>query len=199
MKRIPPPSKRRLIALSKLLEQFSEEKITSQKIEELTGWKETTVRKDISYLKPGIFFHGGYTTSALKESIQQELCLLPEKKLNCCIVGLGKIGESLLERSLFDKSPFSLAAAFDPNQNRLDLIKTDVPLFATIDLEQKIRQLSIEYAILAVSDDKAVFMAERLHSYGIKGILNYTNKVLPAHGETKIIQCSPSFLLENLL
>ena len=108
------------------------------------------------------------------------------EKHRCCIVGLGKLGEALLESSVFKGSDFELVAGFDTNFNKIEIMKSEIPLFATLDLERKIRSLKIEYAILAVPDEKAQFMADRLVSYGIKGIVNYTNIVLSLPKEIRV-------------
>ncbi len=205
MKQISTSARKRLIILAQLLKQLdnknngsSKEKITSPEIAGLTGWTEATIRRDISLLELHSGVSNGYSIKKLGESINQVLNLSSEIR-NVCIVGLGTLGAGLLETSLFDNSSFKLTAAFDTNQNRLDMMKTEIPLFPTLDLETKIRQLKIEYAILAVADEKSQFMADRLVKYGIRGILNYTNTILTLPPQVKLLNCGPGFMLTNLL
>lgn len=199
MKTISKPAHQRLITLSKLLQQQTAEKITSVEIARLTGWTDATIRRDISLLELHSGVSNGYKVNELNEAICQALNLSSEAVHNVCIVGLGSLGSGLLETSLFEKSSFKLTAAFDTNQNRLDMMKADIPLYPTLDLESKIRHLKIEYAILAVTDEKAQFMADRLVKYGIKGIINYTNTILTLPPEITLLNASPVFLLENLI
>lgn len=199
MKTISSPAKKRLIELAQLLSQITEQRITSIKISQLTGWTDATIRKDISLLELHTGVSNGYSVKELRQAICEALNIdAGIKKNNCCIVGLGSLGQGLLESQIFENSPFELTAAFDTNQNRLDLIKSNIPLFPTLDLEIKIRQLKIDYAILAVAEEKAQFLADRLVKYGIKGIINYTNTVLTLPQDIKVINASPAFLLQLL-
>lgn len=180
MKKIPAPSKKRLITLAQLLSQQNKAKITSTELSALTGWTEATIRRDISLLELHNGVSNGYDTKILQKAIcdlYQISSGLTEKH-RCCIVGLGKLGEALLEDSNFEGSAFELVAGFDTNLNKIEIMKSNIPLFATLDLERKIRSLKIEYAILSVPDNKAQFMTDRLVSYGIKGIVNYTHTVI---------------------
>lgn len=180
MKKIPAPSKKRLITLAQLLSQQDKAKITSTELSALTGWTEATIRRDISLLELHNGVSNGYDTKILQKAIcdlYQISSGLTEKH-RCCIVGLGKLGEALLEDSNFEGSAFELVAGFDTNLNKIEIMKSNIPLFATLDLERKIRSLKIEYAILSVPDNKAQFMTDRLVSYGIKGIVNYTHTVI---------------------
>ncbi|MGI5070964.1 CoA-binding protein [Treponema pectinovorum] len=199
MKEISENSKKRLLILSRLLSQQTQTRLTSLKIAELTGWSDTTIRKDLSLLGLHFGVSNGYDVKSLKQGIDSALGFnLPLIKQNVCIVGLSEIGQALLNPIFFGKTPFSLVAGFDTNQNRLDLIKTKIPLFPTLDLETKIRQLNINFALLAVADEKAQFMAERLVNYGIKAIINYTNTVLSLPKNIKLTNASPSALLSKI-
>ncbi len=188
MKKIPAPSKKRLLTIARLLSQQEKSKITSVELSELTGWGEATIRRDISLLELHNGVSNGYDIKILHDAIFEAFQGTGEnnEKHRCCIVGLGKLGEALLESSVFKGSSFELVAGFDTNFNKIEIMKSEIPLFATLDLETKIRQLKIEYAVLAVPDQKAQFMADRLVSYGIKGIVNYTNTVLSVPKGVKV-------------
>ncbi|WP_296329309.1 redox-sensing transcriptional repressor Rex [uncultured Treponema sp.] len=188
MKKMPNPSKKRLVILARILSQQGKKKVTSVDLSALTGWSEATIRRDISILELHQGASNGYDAGLLREAIcaALDINLADSEKHRCCIVGLGKLGEALLESSVFKGSDFELVAGFDTNFNKIEIMKSEIPLFATLDLERKIRSLKIEYAILAVPDEKAQFMADRLVSYGIKGIVNYTNIVLSLPKEIRV-------------
>lgn len=185
---MPNPSKKRLVILARILSQQGKKKVTSVDLSALTGWSEATIRRDISILELHRGASNGYDAGLLREAIcaALDINLADSEKHRCCIVGLGKLGEALLESSVFKGSDFELVAGFDTNFNKIEIMKSEIPLFATLDLERKIRSLKIEYAILAVPDEKAQFMADRLVSYGIKGIVNYTNIVLSLPKEIRV-------------
>ncbi len=201
MKKIPAPSKKRLVSLTRILSQQKKSRITSSELSALTGWGEATIRRDISLLEIYNGVSNGYDTVKLKESICSALKIsVPdEEKHHCCIIGLGKLGAALLESAVFDGSSFELVAGFDTNVNKIEIMKSSIPLFPTLDLEKKIRSLRIEYALLAVPDDKAQYMAERLVSYGIKGIVNYTNTVLSLPQKIPVQHVNTAMILTEMI
>ena len=201
MKKIPAPSKKRLLLLSQLLSQQEKKRITSTELSILTGWGEATIRRDISLLELHNGVSNGYDRTVLINAIRStfDLNSKQEGKHRCCIVGLGKLGEALLEDSNFEGSAFELVAGFDTNLNKIEIMKSTIPLFATLDLEKKIRSLHIEYAVLAVPEKKAQFMAERLADSGIKGIVNYTNVVLSLKKSIKIENVNTAIVLTEMV
>ncbi len=77
MKDIPLPTKRRLVLLERLLSGYKEKNITSQKIQELTGWTSAVVRRDISALKLNCGATNGYKVEELKSHLEK---MFGEKK-----------------------------------------------------------------------------------------------------------------------
>ena len=201
MKNMPNPSKKRLVILARILSQMEQKKVTSVELSSLTGWNETTIRRDISILELHNGVSNGYEVKILHDAICAALNIKEsaDQKHRCCIVGLGKLGEALLESSVFKGSNFELVAGFDSNVNKIEIMKASVPLFPTLDLERKIRSLKIEYAVLAVPDEKARFMADRLVSYGVKGIVNYTNVVLTLPKEVKVEHVNTVVVLTGMV
>lgn len=201
MKNMPNPSKKRLVILAGILSQMEQKKVTSVELSSLTGWSEATIRRDISILELHNGVSNGYEVKILHDAICAALNIKEsaDQKHRCCIVGLGKLGEALLESSAFKGSNFELVAGFDSNVNKIEIMKASVPLFPTLDLERKIRSLKIEYAVLAVPDEKARFMADRLVSYGVKGIVNYTNVVLTLPKEVKVEHVNTVVVLTGMV
>ncbi|WP_191018088.1 redox-sensing transcriptional repressor Rex [Treponema zioleckii] len=203
MKSIPSPSKRRLVTLSQLLAQTESKngKITSVEISQKTGWSDATVRRDISLLELHSGKSNGYYIEELRSAICEKLNIsAPKNTLHkCCIVGLGKIGEALLEKSIYEKSNFKLSAGFDPSMNKIEILKTHIPLYSTAELETVMKLEHLEFAILAVPDEKAQSTAEKLAAIGIKGIVNYTNVILSLPENVVVENANPLTALTNLL
>ena len=177
MKEIPRPSKRRLVLLKRLLSEYEEKTITSQKIESLTGWSAAVVRRDIYLLNIHCGASNGYKVCELKASLD-ELMDSDSQEQKCCIVGLGRMGQALLDNTELQSSPFRIVAGFDSNVNRTEVLRSVFPLHPTTILESVIQSEKIEYAILSVEKEEAQPIATRLSSCGIKGIVNYTPCVL---------------------
>lgn len=181
MKQIPIPSRRRLVTLSQILQQLEKNgaRVTSSEISALTGWSDATIRRDISLLCVHSGRSNGYEVAALREAIAASLDIRAGNGgKRCCIVGLGPLGSSLLSGTAFSGSAFSLAAAFDTSMNRIELLDSDIPLYLTTELKTVIPAKGITLAVLCVPDQIAQEMADRLVSFGIRGIVNYTNTIL---------------------
>lgn len=197
---LPQRTKERLIILERLIIQQEEKNITSKKLSALTGWSEDTIRRDILHLNMKAGSKSGYSIVELKSAIDSALGIdSSRQKHNVCIVGLDKLGSALLDDSFFEGSPFALVAGFDTNVNRIEMMKSSFPLFATLDLEIKVPSMKIEYAVLTVSDDRAQQIADRLVSAGIKGIVNYTSTVLVLPPDVRIQNANVVNSLTNLL
>ena len=190
MKKIPEPSRKRLIQLSQLLSQVKQERITSQEIQNLTRWSAAVIRRDISLLELARSSSSGYQCQILRNAILDALNIArTAEQKKCCIVGLGQLGTALLETQALKGTNFVLAAGFDSNANRTEILKSEIPLYSTLELESVIAAKEIEYAILAVPDSAADETAQRLERCGIRGIVNYTGTILST---------SPSVAVENV-
>ena len=190
MEQIPAPAKERLLYLMRLLENIgNKETITSARIEALTGWASHTIRKDISFLgatapcsgeapsshadswsgRPGS--SGGYDPVALVSLIKKALGL--DRRRLFCIVGLGRLGSAYLKLPELIGAEFELAAGFDTNVNRTEILASPVPLYPAYKMGEVISRFGIGLALLCVPPEAAQIAAERLAAAGIRGILNF--------------------------
>ncbi|MDR2471700.1 MAG: redox-sensing transcriptional repressor Rex [Treponema sp.] len=169
---IPEPAKERLLCLMRLLERHDGPLITSTEAEALSGWSSHTIRKDISYLGGDCGGSpGGYVPASLIAAIQKALGL--ERRRRLCVVGLGRLGSALLNFSALESGEFELIAGFDTNVNRVEILKSPVPLYPAYKMPELIRRLAVEAALLCVPVGAAQGAAEKLAESGIRGILNF--------------------------
>ena len=186
--------------LSALLTSYKGEKITSIQMQKMTGIDRALIRKDISLagFKGGV--SNGYKASELQDAIRAALKLpLPGQKRFCCIAGLGKLGAALMQSGIFDESPFKIVAGFDSRVNRTEVLSADFPLYPAAKMETVIPESKIEFAILAVEDDQARLMAERLATSGVKGIVNFTGQILEVPAGVVVENVSPLLALNNIV
>ena len=181
MEQIPGPSKERLLFLMRLLEHSSEDAITSARIEALSGWASHTIRKDISFLEAAsegqtIGSSGGYDPASLAALIKKALGL--ERRRKFCVVGLGRLGSAYLNVRELEDSEFELAAGFDINVNRTEILASPVPLYPAYKMGEVISRFGIEIALLCVPAEAAQSSAEKLAAAGILGILNFAPAAL---------------------
>jgi redox-sensing transcriptional repressor len=182
MNHIPEPAKERLLYLLRFLEKNRNESsglVTSAMVEELTGWHRETIRKDISWLGTGgetAGSSGGYDPAFLIPAIRKALGL--DRVRRFCIVGLGRLGSAYLDRPFVPgpdgmEEEFELAAGFDTNVNRVEILKSSVPLYPAYKMGEVIARFGIEIALLCVPAAAARGAAEKLAAAGIRGIINF--------------------------
>jgi len=176
MASLPEPSVERLLQLTRVLENFERDTVSSSEIEGRTGWSSHTIRKDISYLA-GEFSSGvGYEVKALQEAIRRALGLDIHRK--ACVVGLGRLGSAYLNFPAFAEEGFELVAGFDASVNRVEILKSPVTLYPAYKMAEVISRFKLELALLCVPAASAQSAAERLIGAGIKGIVNFAPVVL---------------------
>ncbi|MDR0304486.1 MAG: redox-sensing transcriptional repressor Rex [Chitinispirillales bacterium] len=180
---IPNASIERLSMIYNLLEQLEIigdngemiSHISSGRIGEIIGIPPHTIRKDINFLSDVGRLGKGYPIKGLRTLIAEKLCLTKRK---AAIVGLGKIGSAILEHERFFSAGVEIAAGFDSDINRIDIIKTKIPLFASREITEVIQNKNIEIAFLTSSPESAKVCFERLEAGGVKAILNFTPTIL---------------------
>jgi redox-sensing transcriptional repressor len=164
----------------RILESAGDEPLTSAQIEGLTGWSSNTIRKDISCLggaaPDGVHdkVHGscnGYAPAVLVPAIRKALEL--DRRRKFCVVGLGRLGSAYLNFRDFELGEFDLAAGFDTNVNRVEILNSPAPLYPAYKMAEVITRFGIEMALLCVPAEAAQAAAEKLAAAGIRGILNF--------------------------
>jgi redox-sensing transcriptional repressor len=181
MEQIPGPAKERLLHLLRILEHGAALPVTSAGIEALTGWPGNTIRKDISYLGgdgggEALASSAGYVPELLLPAIKKALGL--EKRRKFCVTGLGRLGSAYLNMGAPELGEFELAAGFDTNVNRTEILKSPVPLYPAYKMGEVIGRFGIEIALLCVPADAAQTAAEKLAAAGIRGIVNFAPAAL---------------------
>jgi redox-sensing transcriptional repressor len=186
MEQIPEPAKERLLALMRILEKSGGKPVTSGELEALTGWSSHTIRKDISFLgtdgpggeAPGrkVGTNCGYSPETLIPVIGAALGL--DRRRRFCVAGLGRLGSAYLNFQSLELGEFELAAGFDSNVNRVEILKSPVPLYPAYKIPEVVSRFAIEIALLCVPGGAAQACAEKLTAAGIRGIVNFAPVVL---------------------
>ena len=181
---LPPATRKRLVQLEELLKSWRGEKITSAKICELTGWKDSLVRHDLWLIRnEARGWKNGYNTADLLAEVQ---AINKSERQNVCIVGLGRLGAALLDDTLVEGSQFVIKAGFDSNVNRVEILRSTFPLYPAAEMNWVIKQEKITLAVLAVAEKDAQSMCDKLIASGVKGIVNMTRTVLKVPDGIKI-------------
>ena len=149
--------------------------ISSNKIGELIGVAPHTIRKDINFLGDVGQLGKGYSLKQLRNLIGKKLGL---QKRSAAIVGLGKVGMTLMEYKRFFSADIEIVAGFDSDVNRIDTIKTKIPLYPSREISEVVKKKNIDIAFLTCSPEAANVCFDRLKQGGIKAIVNFTPSIL---------------------
>ena len=182
---LPEVTRKRMLTLQNLLQNWQGEKITSVQISEITGWKDSLIRHDLWLLGYNKGISNGYLKDDLQEAISLALGFESEQK-NCCIVGLNRLGAALLDDATTEGSVFKIKAGFDSNVNRVEILRSTFPLYPATEMNWVIKKENIRLAILTVADKDAQVMCDRLVKAGITGIVNMTRAVLKVPDGIKV-------------
>jgi redox-sensing transcriptional repressor len=175
MEDIGEAAKERLLQFLSLLENHSFESrhlpITPALIGQLTGWPQEPICRDISSLGSVASGDGSYEPELLQSLIKKALGLDRRRKM--CVMGLGRLGSAFLHALPPGLGEFELAAGFDSNVNRVEILNASVPLYPAYKFAEVAGRFRIEIALLCVPPETAQAAAEQCARAGIKGILNF--------------------------
>lgn len=198
MKTLPSATRKRLVLLIELLQQWKKVRITSIELSQILGCKDSLIRSDFRFIKTAKGAKNGYDVQVLKSSISEILCSEFPSERNCCVVGLGRLGAALLDNSIFEGSSFKICAGFDSSVNRVEMLRSTFELFPANRIETVCVQKKVQYAFLCCPDVEVEKMVQRLVNAGIKGIVNYTTAVFPVPPTVKVQNVSPITALMNM-
>jgi len=128
----------------------------------------------------------GYNVGSLREEVADILGM--GQKHTAVILGVGNLGRALLENFHFDRSGFTLSAAFDVDPTLIGKVVSGVTVYAAGELDRYLQKHSVSVGVLTVPRPAAVPMAERLAEGGVKGIWNFTNAELDVGGMGVIVE-----------
>lgn len=176
---LPLPSIKRICRVYELLSELqraNRPSVSSAEIGHHLQIKAHTVRKDINLLGEIGPSRSGYPVENLMNLIQERLHLSEKKGL--CVVGLGPVGQTFLRYYDFLKDSYPLLAGFDHSINRLETIKTDIPLYPFHAITEIIQANNISLAILTTVRELAQKTTDRLVRGGVRGIINLTGTLV---------------------
>lgn len=177
------PTVRRLPAYLHILRQLarSDEKfVSSAFLAEKLNIEPILVRKDFELTRVAGTPRIGYSINELIASIEEFLGW--GEDLDAILVGVGRLGASILGyRELMDFR-LRILAGFDKDPEKVGKTVHGVPVFDVSRLEELLGRLRARLAILTVPSADAQKITDVLVSAGIRGIWNYTseNIVVPA-------------------
>ena len=147
-------------------------KISSRALAEYMGLTASQIRQDFNWFG-GFGQQGyGYNVDTLMEKIAEIIGV--DRTHKAVMLGVGNIGQALIQNFNFAKCGFELIGAFDLGRPDGTFVE-DILVMHPDKLEEFAEKNPFDIAILALPKSAAVEMADRLVKIGVKGIWNFVN------------------------
>lgn len=156
----------------RFLQNAGKKRISSTELSDAVKVDSATIRRDFSYFgalgKRGYGYDVDYLLDFFSKTLNQD------RLTTVGLIGVGKLGNALLNYNFRKNSNTRVGAAFDVNEEIVGKILSGVPVYSMDELEEQIEAQDIEIVILTVPQETALDVVDRLVKVGIKGILNFT-------------------------
>lgn len=157
-------------------EQEGQDTISATRLAELTGVHMTQVRKDIALTGVVGIPKVGHKIKDLIESI--ESCLNWKDLSSAFLVGVGRLGSSLLGYSELKRKGLNIIAGFDSDPAVAGTLVDGVIIHSMDKFADLCRRMKVHIGILTVPADQAQATAELMVESGILAIWNFTSTLL---------------------
>ncbi len=139
------------------------------------------VRRDIMLIGYSGTMRKGYHIGDLVERIGKVIDSRDGK--NVAVVGIGNLGKAIISHFNGKRTKLRIIAAFDNDPEKYGHLFAGVRTYPMSQINEIVKQQNISIGIIAVPENNAEEVAERLVNAGVTGILNYTSCPLrvPAH------------------
>ncbi|MEA4973424.1 Redox-sensing transcriptional repressor Rex [bioreactor metagenome] len=148
-------------------------KTSSKEISEKTNIPAGQLRQDLNNFG-GFGLQGyGYDVKFLYNKIKKIIGL--NKTYNLIIIGGGNIGQALANYADFEAYGIYIRAIFDINPKLIGIQVRGINIYDTDYLGEYIQKNPVDIAVLTLPANKAKHTADRIISYGVKGIWNFSH------------------------
>lgn len=149
------------------------------------GFTSEQIRKDLAcfgqFGKKGV----GYIVQALMRNIGMILGLYCE--WNIIVVGVGHLGNALINSRNLSNMGYRLRAAFDIDKNKIGMLDNRIPVYHISALPLVARTCKIHIGVIAVPELEAQLVANGLVEAGIKGIWNFSSQRIVVPEDVKVV------------
>ena len=147
-------------------------KVNSRLLANALGCSEEQVRKDLQIVSPKSSKPGcSRDVNLLIEHLKEFLGYNNSNK--AILVGVGHLGSALLSFKGFDDYGLDIVAGFDIDPSLTGGTVNDKPIYSIFNLDNKIKELGVDVAIVATPKDVTQEIVNKLINSGIKAIWNF--------------------------
>ncbi|MFC2111983.1 redox-sensing transcriptional repressor Rex [Bacteroidota bacterium] len=179
------------------MQELGFETVYSYNLARETGVSPEQVRKDFSQFGIKGNKKGGYNINELLVTIRE--IFRKDELQRVIVVGVGNIGNAILQYKGFQKNMIEIVAAFDIDPTKYKNKKLPVPVYSLDRLQKVIKEQEINTAIMTVPERVAQDVANLLIEAGIKGIMNFAPTVLKVPPHITINNICIGHELESLI
>ncbi|GAA3614505.1 redox-sensing transcriptional repressor Rex [Secundilactobacillus similis] len=155
-----------------ILRDADKTRVSSTELSEAVKVDSATIRRDFSYFgalgKRGY----GYDVDSLLKFFKK--ILNQDKLTNAALIGVGNLGNALLNFNFHQNSNVRISAAFDVRDDLANTVKSGVPIYPMDELRQQLNDQQIKIVILTVPAEVAQDATDEAIAGGVRGILNFT-------------------------
>ena len=157
-------------ALTQLLDGGADV-VSSQELGSLLRVTPAQIRKDLSYFGRFGKQGRGYKVGFLRDELRQILGL--DRNWAACLIGVGHLGQAVINYPGFAPEGFNIVAAFDSDPELAGSTFGDLEVRPMSELGDTIQRRGISVGIVAVPAPQAQPVINQLVAAGVQGILNY--------------------------
>ena len=182
-------------ALSTLLGE-GKNVVNSQQLGSRLQMTPAQIRKDLSYFGRFGKQGRGYNVQFLLSELGRILGL--DRKWPTCLVGMGRLGQAIINYPGFAPEGFDIVAAFDSDPRQVGTDIGGLEVLPMAGLGATIRDREVAIAIVAVPARQAQSVVDLLVETKIKGILNYAPVALEVPMKIVMRNIDPVLSLQSL-
>ena len=170
--------------------KMGRDRLSSQEISDYTNINATQIRRDLSafgkFGKRGV----GYNVDRLLAEIGKILRAQGQHKI--ALVGAGRLGQAIASSPIFAEHGITIAAIFDNDPERIGRAVGSWVVLDAANLKNVIQDENIIAGVLAVPAASAQRAADELVDAGVKIIFNYSEALLDAPNEIRVLTSNPA-------
>ena len=170
--------------------------ISSQQLGELLQVTPAQIRKDLSYFGRFGKQGRGYSIAHLLERLRHILGL--DQTWNVAIVGIGRLGRSIISYPGFEPEGFRVVCAFDSDQGIIGQVEGGLMIHDFSDFKDVAAREQVQIAIVAVPASVAQNVIDQLVAADIKAILNYAPKSAITPPDVRVRNVDPVVALQSM-
>ena len=170
--------------------KMGKETISSQELAEWTHINSTQIRRDLSgfgkFGKRGV----GYRVDSLISEIRK--IMRTSGQHHIALFGAGHLGQAIAGSDIFADHGFQIVAVFDNDSEVVGTEIQGVPVLDLSELDRVVAEQEVVVGVLAVPNDAAQDVADRLVESGVRIIFNYSEQLLQVPPEVTVHTSSPA-------